>query len=108
MQGGSGLTSPPAPGVDGESQMHVMGGLQTTSTGASGGNNSNAGAGAGTGGGGLETDVEVSGATVANVDSHLDSFFATHGVTREDVMVLAAAVQLGMWVALLYLEVSQR
>lgn len=38
--------------------------------------------------------------------SHLDSFFASSGWTREDVMVVAAGVQLLMWVALLYLEVS--
>lgn len=39
--------------------------------------------------------------------SHLDSFFATTGWTREDVLVVAAVVQLGMWLALLYLEVNE-
>ena len=39
--------------------------------------------------------------------SHLDSFFASSGWTREDVMVVAAGVQLLMWVALLYLEVTE-
>ena len=39
--------------------------------------------------------------------SHLDSFFASSGWTREDIMVVAAGVQLLMWVALLYLEVTE-
>lgn len=38
--------------------------------------------------------------------SHLDSFFANSGWTREDVMVVAAGAQLGMWIMLLYLEVK--
>jgi|GEM_PF-6481876 len=38
--------------------------------------------------------------------SHLDSFFASSGWTREDVMVVAAGVQIAMWIALLYLEVK--
>ena len=40
-------------------------------------------------------------------ESHFDSIFASSGWTREDVMVVAAGVQLLMWVALLYLEVTE-
>ena len=39
--------------------------------------------------------------------SHLDSLFASSGWTREDVMVVAAGVQLLMWVALLSLVVQR-
>ena len=39
-------------------------------------------------------------------DSHLDSIFAGSGWTREDVMVVAALLQILAWVSLLYLEVS--
>jgi hypothetical protein len=56
-----------------------------------------------TGRAGLDTNVTTSS---AELESHLDSFFDDSGWTREDVLVLAAAVQLGMWVALLYLEVT--
>jgi len=41
------------------------------------------------------------------VNSHLDSFFQSHALTREDVLVLAAFVQLLAWAALLYLEVNE-
>lgn len=41
----------------------------------------------------------------AAVDSHLDSFFAGSGWTREDVLVVAALVQLVAWSILLYNEV---
>lgn len=39
--------------------------------------------------------------------SHFDSFFATSGWTREDVLMVAGLVQVAAWVALLYLEVSE-
>jgi len=56
-------------------------------------------------------DVEVSTTTTPTsagvVDSHLDSFFAESAWTREDVLVLAALVQLLGWAALLYLEVNR-
>ena len=39
--------------------------------------------------------------------SHLDSFFASTGWTREDVMVVAASLQIIMWLALLYLEITE-
>ncbi|MGB9987316.1 hypothetical protein [Salarchaeum japonicum] len=51
------------------------------------------------------TDVDVD---AASLDSHLDSFFDASGWTREDVMVVAAGIQILMWMALLYLEVSER
>lgn len=38
--------------------------------------------------------------------SHLDSFFAQSAWTREDVLVVAAVVQLVAWTALLYIEVN--
>ena len=49
--------------------------------------------------GGLDTDLEV---------SHLDSFFAGTGWTREDILTLAAMIQVLAWLSLLYLEVSKR
>lgn len=45
--------------------------------------------------------------TGQDVESHLDSFFNRSGWTREDVLVIAASVQIAMWVALLYLEVTE-
>jgi len=38
--------------------------------------------------------------------SHLDSFFDGSRWTREDVMVVAATIQIVMWLALLYVEVK--
>lgn len=98
---GQGLTSEPAASSGGGSgQMHAMGGLTTTGASDSeptGGNNSN---GNGSSDGStLETDVSVSG-----VDSHLDSFFEASNWTREDVMVIAAGIQVATFLALLYVE----
>jgi len=53
---------------------------------------------------GLQTDVET---TNVGLESHLDSFFNSSGWTREDVLVIAAALQIGLWLALLYLEVTE-
>lgn len=66
------------------------------------GGNSNSASGAG-----LETDVDVEGDTIASIDSHLDSWFETHAMTREDVVLAIGLVQTGMWVALLYLELQE-
>lgn len=52
---------------------------------------------------GLQTDVETED---LGLESHLDSFFNASGWTREDVLVIAAALQIGLWLALLYLEVT--
>jgi|GEM_PF-5008029 len=46
-------------------------------------------------------------AVVGEVNSHLDSFFATSALTREDVLVVAAVVQMLAWAMLLYLEVNE-
>ena len=43
----------------------------------------------------------------AGVNSHLDSFFQSSALTREDVLVVAAVVQMLAWAALLYLEVNK-
>jgi len=40
--------------------------------------------------------------------SHLDSFFAQSGWTREDVLVVAAGMQIALWLVLLYLEVTEQ
>lgn len=45
-------------------------------------------------------------ATMGPGQSHLDTVFASSGWTREDVLVLAALLQLGMWLALLYIELN--
>ncbi|GAA0648758.1 hypothetical protein [Salarchaeum japonicum] len=50
------------------------------------------------------SDVDVD---AASIDSHLDSFFSGSGWTREDIMVVAAGIQILMWTALLYLEVQK-
>lgn len=46
--------------------------------------------------GGVDTSASTTAAgdpgAVATVDSHLDSFFESHALTREDVMVVAAGV----------------
>ncbi|SEN04345.1 hypothetical protein SAMN05216388_1001231 [Halorientalis persicus] len=39
--------------------------------------------------------------------SHLDSFFASSGWTRVDVLVVAAGMQIALWLVLLYLEVTE-
>lgn len=81
-------------------QWRVMDDL-TASGGQSGGNSNPA-----SGGPGLDTDVNVEGTEFASIDSHLDSFFKTHAVTREDVTVVLGLFQALMWIALIYLEVS--
>lgn len=43
--------------------------------------------------------------TVEDFDSHLDSFFESSNWTREDVMVVAALLQIIAWASLLWLEV---
>lgn len=61
--------------------------------------------------GGTETTASVTsmeGSASGALNSHLDSFFQNHAMTREDVLVVAAVVQLVAWSALLYLEVSDR
>lgn len=73
-----------------------------------GGNNSNSSAESSPRSSSMNTDVDVSGTEYASIDSHLDSFFQSHAVTREDVLVLAGVFQAAMWLALLYLEVSDR
>lgn len=73
--------SPPAPGVE-----------------ATGGQPS---------GGGVDTSTNVSDVGATTINSHLDSFFDASGFTREDVLVLAGAAQICLWLALLYLEVRQ-
>lgn len=91
-------------------QMHTMGAPEVV-----GGNSNEMGVSitstgetttSGSSGSGLETSIDVE--STSTIDSHLDSFFATHAITREDVMVVAASIQLVMWVSLLYLEVSKR
>lgn len=57
--------------------------------------------------GGVGTTVNVGQAGGQTVNSHLDSFFDSSGWTREDVMVVASAVQLLAWAALLYVEVQR-
>ena len=39
--------------------------------------------------------------------SHLDTFFANSGWTRDDVLVVAAVANVSLWLILLYLEVSE-
>lgn len=39
--------------------------------------------------------------------SHLDSFFEQSGWTREDVLVVAAALDVVMFALIIYLEVSE-
>lgn len=46
----------------------------------------------------LSADIEV---------SHLDSFFANSGWTREDLMLVLGTAQVLAWLALLYLEVRE-
>jgi hypothetical protein len=81
-----------------------------TDTAPTGGNSSGAVAATA---GGQSTDTTASVTSTsgdptvdAAVNSHLDSFFATSALTREDVLVVAAVVQMLAWGALLYLEVS--
>lgn len=64
--------------------------------------------------GGSSTNAEASVTSTAGepsvdatVNSHLDSFFATSALTREDVLVVASVVQMFAWGALLYLEVNE-
>ncbi len=60
--------------------------------------------------GGPSTDTTASVTSTSGgqpVNSHLDSFFETSALTREDVLVLASLVQLVAWMALLYLEVTE-
>lgn len=58
------------------------------------------------GAGGLTTTTNQADVGQQSVHSHLDSFFDQSGWTREDVLVVAAIVQLLAWSLLLYLEVS--
>jgi len=60
--------------------------------------------------GGAEASVtDTSDPTaIGAVDSHLDSFFEQHALTRNDVVVLLGIVQSVAWLTLLYLEVSNR
>jgi hypothetical protein len=53
------------------------------------------------------TSTAAEESAVAEVNSHLDSFFAESALTREDVLVVAAVLQLLAWAALLYLEVNE-
>lgn len=55
---------------------------------------------------GVNSSVSVGQVGGKTVHSHLDSFFDQSGWTREDVMVLAALVQLLAWGSLLYIEVK--
>ena len=55
----------------------------------------------------VSTSTAASTTTAGGVNSHLDSWFDTHAMTREDVLVLAAIIQLVGWVALLYIEVQR-
>ncbi|MFD1588715.1 hypothetical protein ACFR9U_17185 [Halorientalis brevis] len=55
---------------------------------------------------GVDSSVNVGQTGGKTVNSHLDSFFDQSGWTREDVLVVAAMVQLLAWSVLLYLEVS--
>ncbi|WP_336001451.1 hypothetical protein [Halorientalis halophila] len=55
---------------------------------------------------GVDSSVAVGQIGGETVNSHLDSFFDSSGWTREDVLVVAAGVQLVAWAALLYLEVN--
>jgi hypothetical protein len=56
--------------------------------------------------GNLSTTTNTAEVGQQSVHSHLDSFFDGSGWTREDVLVVAAVVQLLAWGALLYMEVS--
>lgn len=98
MQGGLAHTGSDFVDAD---EFYVMG----AGSGA-GGNNSNSGASDPRSS--LNSDVDVSGTEFASIDSHLDSWFATHAVTREDVLVLVGVFQAAMWLALLYLEISDK
>ena len=49
----------------------------------------------------------VAGSTDAADFSHLDSFFAESGWTREDVLLAIGVIQVAAWLALLYLEVQK-
>ncbi|MCU4716863.1 hypothetical protein [Halapricum hydrolyticum] len=51
-------------------------------------------------------DVGPTAPTSTPSRSHLDSFFEGSQWTREDVMVVAASIQIVMWLALLYVEVK--
>lgn len=58
--------------------------------------------------GGVSTTTTTGEVGEQTVNSHLDSWFSARGYTREDVLVVAAVVQMLAWAALLYLEVSDR
>ena len=58
--------------------------------------------------GGLNTQVNQAQAGQTTVHSHLDSFFVQSGWTREDVLVVAALIQLIAWLLLLYMEANRR
>jgi hypothetical protein len=92
--------------------------VTTTSTSASqSGGNSNGGGGAAvttttstTGSAATDYvnhDANDTAAMARNVNSHLDTFFRRRAMTREDVLVLASMAQVGLWLVLLYLEVSE-
>jgi len=89
-----------------------------TSTGSQAGGNSNAAGGAGasvttttTTTGSAATDYADHGTTepelARNVNSHLDSWFRRRAMTREDVLVMASIAQVGLWLVLIYIEVSE-
>lgn len=85
-------------------QYHVASQYQTT------GAPSGAGAGSSGGQGGVSVTSSTSSmdpTPAASINSHLDSWFQTHAMTREDVLVLASVVQLLGWMALLYIEVQR-
>jgi hypothetical protein len=94
-------------------QYQITDQYQTADSPAGAGGNNGYGATATTtaaAGGGLETSTSTtaaSGSVAGGVDSHLDSFFQSHALTREDVLVLAAGAQIVLWLMLLYLEVSE-
>jgi hypothetical protein len=84
----------------------------TDTTASAGGNSEDAAVTATAVGANAETAASVTSTSseesaVAGVNSHLDSFFSTSALTREDVLVVAAVVQTLAWVVLLYLEVRE-
>lgn len=56
---------------------------------------------------GLDATVNTAAVGQQSVNSHLDSVFDASGWTRDDVMVVAAAIQLLAWAALLWVEVNR-